>query len=51
MMVGAEHGALLVSLEHRYYGESQPYESWATENLEYLNTRQALADIAQFIDA
>lgn len=51
MMVGAEHSALLVSLEHRYYGESQPFDSWATENMRFLNTKQALADIAHFIDA
>lgn len=50
MMVGAEHGALLYSLEHRFYGESQPFGDWATENFEYLNVDQALADVAYFID-
>lgn len=50
-MVGAEHGAMLYSLEHRYYGESQPFEDWATENFEYLNVDQALADVASFIDS
>jgi len=50
MMVGAEHDALLVSLEHRYYGDSQPFDSWATDNLEYLSSEQALADIATFIE-
>ena len=50
MMVGAEHGALLYTLEHRYYGESQPFGDWATENFEYLNVDQALADTAYFID-
>lgn len=49
MIVGAKHGALLFSLEHRYYGESQPFEDWSTENLEYLTSEQALADIANFI--
>ena len=39
MMVGAEHGALLVSLEHRYYGESQPFEDWSTPNLHYLSSQ------------
>ena len=51
MMVGAEHEALHVSLEHRYYGESQPFDSWATENMEYLSSKQALADIAHFIES
>ena len=50
MMVGAEHKALLVSLEHRYYGDSQPFDDWSTDNLEYLSSVQALADIAAFID-
>ena len=51
MMVGAEHGALLYSLEHRFYGESQPFDNWETKNFEYLNVEQALADIAYFIDS
>ena len=49
--VGAKHGALLYSLEHRYFGDSQPFGDWKTENLEFLTTLQALADIASFIDA
>ena len=51
MMVGAEHNALLVSLEHRYYGDSQPFDSWTLENFEYLTSELALADIAYFIEA
>ena len=51
MMVGAEHDALLVSLEHRYYGDSQPFDSWTTDNFKYLTSELALADIAYFIEA
>ena len=51
MLVGADHKALLMSLEHRYYGDSQPFEDWSTPNLKFLTSEQALADIAQFIDA
>ena len=51
MMVGEREGALLYSLEHRYYGESQPFDDWSTENLRFLRSEQALADINQFIKA
>lgn len=37
-MVGASHNGLLLALEHRYYGYSQPFDSWDTENLRYLTT-------------
>ena len=50
MMVGAEHDALLVTLEHRYFGASQPFDNLATENLKYLTSQLALADIAYFIE-
>jgi pimeloyl-ACP methyl ester carboxylesterase len=50
MMVGKEHNALLVTLEHRYYGDSQPFDDWSTENLAWLSSEQALADTANFID-
>ncbi|RYG51870.1 hypothetical protein EON67_02475, partial [archaeon] len=42
-----EHGALVVVVEHRFYGESQPFGNLASENLVYLNSRQALEDLAQ----
>ena len=40
--------ALLVIHEHRYYGKSQPKPDWSTENLKWLNTDQALSDLAHF---
>ena len=36
-------------LEHRYYGASQPFPDWSVENLKYLNSTYALADIDYFI--
>lgn len=42
-------GALLVALEHRYYGFSNPFgKDFSTESLQYLNSEQALEDIASF---
>lgn len=37
-----------VILEHRYYGKSIPTEDLTTENLRFLSTDQALADMAYF---
>eukprot|EP01028_Stygiella_incarcerata_P009784 TRINITY_DN472_c0_g1_i1.p1 TRINITY_DN472_c0_g1~~TRINITY_DN472_c0_g1_i1.p1 ORF type:complete len:505 (+),score=103.36 TRINITY_DN472_c0_g1_i1:82-1515(+) len=42
--------ALVVSLEHRYYGKSIPTPDTSTENMKYLSSRQALADLANFRD-
>ncbi|RWR98411.1 serine protease K12H4.7-like protein, partial [Dinothrombium tinctorium] len=41
--------ALLLSLEHRYYGESRPTKNLSVLNLKYLSSQQALADISAFI--
>lgn len=41
-------GAMLVAVEHRYYGESVPTEDLSTPNLEWLSSKQALADLAHF---
>lgn len=40
--------AKLVALEHRYYGESLPVNSFSTKNLHFLNTKAALDDLAYF---
>ncbi|KHJ82460.1 hypothetical protein OESDEN_17846, partial [Oesophagostomum dentatum] len=44
-----QFGAALFALEHRFYGESQPTPDQSVKNLKYLNSRQALGDIAEFI--
>eukprot|EP01038_Epipyxis_sp_PR26KG_P006463 gene6463-8892_t len=46
--LASSYDALLVALEHRYYGPSKPFDSYATENLKWLNSEQALGDIASF---
>eukprot|EP00286_Rhodomonas_abbreviata_P001794 CAMPEP_0181289514 /NCGR_PEP_ID=MMETSP1101-20121128/921_1 /TAXON_ID=46948 /ORGANISM="Rhodomonas abbreviata, Strain Caron Lab Isolate" /LENGTH=382 /DNA_ID=CAMNT_0023393737 /DNA_START=329 /DNA_END=1477 /DNA_ORIENTATION=+ len=43
-----KYGAMMFALEHRYYGPSNPFEDYATENFKYLNSEQALGDIASF---
>ncbi|KDO19213.1 hypothetical protein SPRG_15656 [Saprolegnia parasitica CBS 223.65] len=44
------HKALLVALEHRFYGKSQPTSDMSDENLKYLSADNAIGDIATFQD-
>jgi hypothetical protein len=48
--LGKNYSALLLSLEHRFYGESIPNGNALTENYQYLTVEQALADLATFTD-
>jgi len=48
---GAKYGALLFVLEHRFYGKSKPLPNLSTENLRFLSSQQALADLDIFISA
>ncbi|KAJ1913343.1 hypothetical protein IWQ60_009253 [Tieghemiomyces parasiticus] len=41
---------LVVSLEHRYYGRSNPVPDLSPRNMRYLSVAQALADMAHFIE-
>ncbi|KAK0405292.1 hypothetical protein QR680_017907 [Steinernema hermaphroditum] len=46
----AKHfGALVFQTEHRFFGDSQPLPDMSTDNLKYCTTKQALADLANFI--
>lgn len=49
VLLAQKLGAIIVTLEHRYYGKSVPFSTQSTDNLQYLNTKQALADLANFI--
>lgn len=42
-----KHRALLVAVEHRYYGKSYPTEDMSLPNIRYLSSEQALADLAR----
>ncbi len=44
----ASLGAVVVQLEHRFYGKSQPFADLTTASLRYLSSEQALADTATF---
>jgi serine protease 16 len=45
-----ENNALMIALEHRFYGESYPTKDMSNPNLVYLTSSQALADLARFIE-
>lgn len=44
-----QHGASLVFLEHRYYGESKPFAKLDKNTMGYLSTSQAMADYAAIL--
>lgn len=43
------HGALVFSLEHRFYGASLPRPDLTVESLRYLSSHQATGDVATFL--
>ncbi|EGC31013.1 hypothetical protein DICPUDRAFT_83068 [Dictyostelium purpureum] len=49
VLYGQALNAMIVTLEHRYYGESTPFQDLTTENLKYLSSEQALNDLAIFV--
>lgn len=44
-----ENLGFMVYTEHRYYGETQPFQNTTPEDYRFLNANQALADLAVFI--
>ncbi|XP_066146398.1 putative serine protease F56F10.1 isoform X1 [Euwallacea fornicatus] len=48
---GKQFKAILFQLEHRFYGKSHPTEDLSIDNLKYLTSEQALADLAIFVNA
>ncbi|MCJ1433440.1 hypothetical protein MMC27_002800 [Xylographa pallens] len=41
-------GGAVVLLEHRYWGDSSPYQSLTTKNLQYLTLKNSIADLTHF---
>lgn len=46
--VADEEGAVLISLEQRYFGQSFPTPDASFENLQWLTVHQSVADVARF---
>jgi serine protease 16 len=47
--LAAGYGALVVALEHRYFGASVPTADLTLANMGYLSSHQALGDVSRFI--
>ena len=47
--LAASRGALILSLEHRFYGASSPTGDMSEESLALLSSHQAIGDLANFI--
>ncbi|KAF0695297.1 Aste57867_13878 [Aphanomyces stellatus] len=50
VQLAQKYKALVVSLEHRFLGLSQPLPDWSLASLKFLTIRQALNDVATFQD-
>lgn len=48
MALAAVHNALVFAVEHRYYGASVPVPNMEPQNMQFLSSEQALADLATF---
>ncbi|OQS07366.1 serine protease family S28 [Thraustotheca clavata] len=46
-VLAKKHRALMVAVEHRFYGASYPTPDMSIENLRYLSSQQALYDLAR----
>ncbi|KAI1466238.1 peptidase S28 [Daldinia caldariorum] len=47
-LIAKEVGGAIVLVEHRYWGNSTPYEIQTTKNLQFLNLDQSVADFVRF---
>lgn len=49
MLYAERFGAMVVQVEHRFYGKTKPTADTSDNSLRYLSSEQALADVAMFI--
>lgn len=47
-MFAQTNGGAVIVIEHRYWGESSPYDKLTTTNLQYLNLDNAIQDLIYF---
>ncbi|KAI1140057.1 peptidase S28 [Hypoxylon sp. FL0543] len=47
-LIAKKVGGAVLMVEHRYWGNSTPYEALSTKNLQYLNVDQAVSDFVHF---
>lgn len=47
-VIAREVGGAVLLVEHRYWGNSTPYETQTTKNLQFLNLDQSVADFVHF---
>ncbi|KAF0700150.1 hypothetical protein As57867_009242, partial [Aphanomyces stellatus] len=50
VQLAKKHKALIVSIEHRFYGKSQPLPDWSLESFKFLTMKQVVDDAAYFQD-
>lgn len=48
--LAATHGALIIALEHRFFGASVPTSDLSLSSLRYLSSQQAIGDVSRFIE-
>ena len=48
-MLAKKTGALVLTPEHRFFGESMPFEDLSVENLKYLTVEQEIEDLIYFL--
>ncbi|KAI9209514.1 peptidase S28 [Polychytrium aggregatum] len=47
-VMAQQTNGMIVALEHRFYGDSNPYYDYSIANLKYLSSEQAIEDAAAF---
>ncbi|KXN68791.1 peptidase S28 [Conidiobolus coronatus NRRL 28638] len=49
LQLAIENNGIIFGLEHRYYGESQPFDDWNADTLKYLSSLNGVKDAGNFI--